>query len=133
MAPSGKLELVIEVDTAKGNASIKGFNNNLSSIEQAAAKAGRGAAQGIDGMTASMVKGAAAGVMLGEVMLKALSWAKAWTVAAIQGAMETERLQHVTLGLARAHTGTTAKARRPSPRCGRLGTPNATPSRSPRK
>ena len=52
-----KLELVVEVDVKKANASIKTVNTGLSSIEQTAAKAARGTSSGIDGMTASMVKG----------------------------------------------------------------------------
>ena len=55
-----KLELVVEVDVNKANASIKSVNTGLSSMEQAAGRATRGASAGIDGMTASMVKGATA-------------------------------------------------------------------------
>ena len=58
-----KLELVVEVDVAKGNASIKTINTGLSSIEAAASKAGRGASAGIDSITVSMAKGAVAGVI----------------------------------------------------------------------
>jgi hypothetical protein len=61
MADNNKLELVVEVDVNKANASIKSVNTGLSSMEQAASKAAHGASAGIDGMTASMVKGAAAG------------------------------------------------------------------------
>jgi hypothetical protein len=48
MPSDNKLELVIVVDVAKGNASIKTLNTGLSSIEQAASKAARGASAGID-------------------------------------------------------------------------------------
>jgi len=56
-----RLELVVEVDTNRANASIKSVNASLSSMEAAAVKTARGAAQGVDGMTAAMVKGATAG------------------------------------------------------------------------
>jgi hypothetical protein len=52
-----KLEVVIEVDVAKGNASIKTLDASLSSIEEAASKAGRGASAGIDSITVSLAKG----------------------------------------------------------------------------
>ncbi|MEK7752375.1 MAG: hypothetical protein AAB654_10705 [Acidobacteriota bacterium] len=52
-----KLELVIEVDVAKGNASIKTFNAGLSGIEEAVSRAGRGASAGIDGITVRMAEG----------------------------------------------------------------------------
>ena len=45
-----KLELVVEVDVNKANASIKSVNTGLSSMEQAAGKAARGASAGIDGI-----------------------------------------------------------------------------------
>jgi hypothetical protein len=64
MADNNKLELVVEVDVNKANASIKSINTGLSSMEQAAGKAARGASAGIDGLTVSMVKGSAAGTSL---------------------------------------------------------------------
>ena len=60
MADNNKLELIVEVDVNKANASIKSINTGLSSMEQAAGKAARGASAGIDGLTVSMVKGSAA-------------------------------------------------------------------------
>ena len=66
MAADNKLELVVEVDVNKANASIKSVNAGLSTMEQTAAKAARGASAGIDGMTAAMVKGATAGNLLAE-------------------------------------------------------------------
>ena len=59
-ADNNKLELVVEVDVNKANASIKSVNTGLSSMEQAASKAAHGASAGIDGMTASMVSSASA-------------------------------------------------------------------------
>ena len=59
-----KLELVVTIEVDKANQSIKSVNTNLSNIEATATKAARGASQGIDGMTASMVKGATAGNLL---------------------------------------------------------------------
>ena len=74
MADNNKLELVVEVDVNKANASIKTINTGLSGMEQAASKAARGAPAGIDGMTASIVKGAAAGNLIAESIKKALEW-----------------------------------------------------------
>jgi len=75
MADNNKLELVVEVDVNKANASIKSVNTGLSSMEQAASKAAHGASAGIDGMTAGMVNGAAAGNLIAESIKKALEWA----------------------------------------------------------
>jgi hypothetical protein len=80
MPDNSKLELIVEVDVNKANASIKSVNTGLSSMEQAATQAARGASQGIDGMTASMVKGATAGNLLADSIKKALDWAKEWTI-----------------------------------------------------
>ena len=66
MASDNKLELVVEVDVNKANASIKSINTGLSSMEQAAGKAAHGASAGIDGLTVSMVKGSAAGNLLAD-------------------------------------------------------------------
>jgi hypothetical protein len=79
-----KLELVVQVDAHRANASIKGVNSSLSSMEAAAAKSARGAAQGIDGMTAAMVKGATAGNLLADAIQSALTWAKEFTVGSVR-------------------------------------------------
>ena len=52
------------MDVNNANASIKRIDTGLSSMEQAAGKAARGASAGIDGFIASMVKGATAGNLL---------------------------------------------------------------------
>jgi len=49
MADNNKLELVVEVDVNRANASIKSINTGLSSMEQAAGKPRAGASAGIDG------------------------------------------------------------------------------------
>ena len=56
MPADNKLELVVEVDADKANASIKSVSTGLSSVGQAAVHATKGASAGIDGMTASTVK-----------------------------------------------------------------------------
>lgn len=71
MPDNNKLELVVEVEGNKTNASIKSINTGLSSMEQAASKAARGASAGIDGLTVSMVKGATAGNLLADSIKKA--------------------------------------------------------------
>jgi hypothetical protein len=57
MPADNKLELIVEVDFNKANASIKSISTGPSSMEQAAGKAPRGAPAGIDGLTVSMVNG----------------------------------------------------------------------------
>jgi hypothetical protein len=109
MADNNKLSLVVEVDVNKANASIKTVNVSLSSIEQAASKAARGASSGIDGMTASMVKGATAGNLLADSIKHALEWVKEWTIEAAKHAANTERMEVVTKSLAQRH-GDSAEA-----------------------
>jgi hypothetical protein len=104
-----KLELVIEVDANKANASIKSVNTGLSGMEQAAVQAARNASTGIDGMTASMVKGATAGNLLAESIKKGAEWIKEWTVGAAQYAAHTSRMEAVTIALAKAHGNTTGE------------------------
>ena len=106
---TNKLELVVEVDVNKANASIKSVNTGLSGMEQAAAKAARGASAGIDGMTASMVKGAAAGNLIAESIKKALDWAKEWTLGAAEHAAHTDKMSLSMASLAKAH-GVSAEA-----------------------
>src|ERR1035437_5770534 len=103
MADTNKLELVVEVDVNKANASIKSINTGLSSIEQAAGRAARGASVGIDGLTVSMVKGAAAGNLLADSIQKALDWAQEWTLGAAQHAAHTDKMSMSMAALARAH------------------------------
>jgi len=50
--PDNKLELVVEIDTNRANASIKNVNSGLTSTEAPAAKTARWASAGIDGLTA---------------------------------------------------------------------------------
>ena len=48
MASDNKLELIVEVDVNKVNASIKSINTGLVSTKQAAGKTAPGASAGID-------------------------------------------------------------------------------------
>jgi len=77
--PTNKLELVVEVDVNKANASIKSINTGLSGMEDAARRAATGASQGIDGLTVSMVKGATAGNLLADAIKTALHCTKSRT------------------------------------------------------
>jgi len=107
-----RLELVVEVDTNRANASIKSVNASLSSIEALAVKTARGAAQGIDGMTASMVKGATAGNLLADAIKSALTWAKEFTVGSVMMAAENAKAEASLKALANAHgVGAAAAAR----------------------
>ena len=103
MGNNNQIELVVTVEVDKANQSIKSVNANLSGIEAAATKSARAASQGIDGMTASMVKGATAGNLLADAIKKALSWAKEWTIGAALAAAHDEKLIAVTRTLAKAH------------------------------
>lgn len=100
MAADNKLELVIEVDVNKANASIKSVNAGLSSMEQTAARTARTASQGIDGITVSMAKGAAAGAVMASALETALGWVKEMTVETAKYAARTEVLGVVTRQLA---------------------------------
>src|SRR5262245_25481179 len=104
-----KLELVVEVDANRANASIKSINSGLSSLEQTTTKAARGASSSIDGMTAAMVKGATAGNLLAEGIKRAVEWAKEWTIGAAEMAAKNARAEASTLALAKAH-GVSASA-----------------------
>ncbi len=110
-----KLELVVEVDANRANASIKSVNASLSSMEAAAAKSARGAAQGIDRMTAAMVKGATAGKLLADAIKSALAWAKNFTVGSVVMAAENAKAEASLKALANAHgVGAAAAARQVS-------------------
>ena len=98
-----KLELVVEVDVNKANASIKTVNSGLSNIEQTAAKAARGASSSIDGMTAAMVKGATAGSLLADAIKSAVAWAKEFTVGSVMMAAENAKAEASLKALATAH------------------------------
>ena len=119
-----KLELVVTVEVDKANQSIKSVNASLSSMESAAAKSAKGAAQGIDGMTAAMVKGATAGNLFADAIKGALTWAKDWTVGAIQAAAQITRMTVVTQQLAKAHGIASGDAMRYSEAIQRIGFEN---------
>jgi len=107
-----RLELVVEVDANRANASIKSVNASLSSMEASAVKTARGAAQGIDGMTAAMVKGATAGNLLADAIKSALAWAKEFTVGSVMMAAENAKAEASLKALANAHgVGAAAAAR----------------------
>jgi hypothetical protein len=59
---------VIEVQADEANAQIKGVNQSLAGIERIAVSVAKNASEGIDGITASMAKGALAGNLLGEAI-----------------------------------------------------------------
>jgi len=107
-----KLELVVEVDTNRANASIKSVNASLSSMETAAAKSAKGAAQGIDGMTAAMVKGATAGNLFADAIQSAIAWAKEFTVGSVMMAAENAKAEDHPQGAGhRARRGCAAATR----------------------
>ncbi len=100
---SNQIELVVTVEVDKANQSIRSVNANLSGIEQTAVRAARGASQGIDGMTASMIKGATAGNLFADAIKKAIETVKEWTIDAAKQAAQEERAAIVTRSLAKAH------------------------------
>jgi len=110
-----RLELVVEVDTNRANASIKSVNASLSSMEASAVKTARGAAQSIDGMTAAMVKGATAGNLLADAIKSALAWAKEFTVGSVMMAAQNAKAEASLKALANAHgVGAAAAAKQVS-------------------
>lgn len=56
MSGKNALQLVVEVDTKSGNASIKGLNKNFSSMERQAVTAAKNSSAGINSMSGSLSK-----------------------------------------------------------------------------
>src|SRR3974390_23757 len=100
---SNQIELVVTVEVDKANQSIKSVNANLSNTEAAATKSARAASGGIDGMTASMVKGATAGNLLADAIKKAIDFAKERTVEAAKEAAQAGRAVAIPRTRAKAH------------------------------
>jgi hypothetical protein len=103
MAADNKLELVVEVDVNRANASIKSVNAGLSSMEATAVKAARGASSGIDGLTVSVAKGAAAAGVLASAFERVVSWVKTQIEETSRLAARNETLAVVNAQLARAN------------------------------
>ena len=82
-------------------------------MEQAAPKAARGASAGIDGMTASTVKGAAPGNLIAESIKKALEWAKEWTIEAANHAAHIDKMGMSMVAIAKGHGVAEEAAKRP--------------------
>jgi len=93
MASDNKLELVIEVQADKANARIKRVHQSLTGTERIAVSVAKNASKGIDGITASIVKGPLAGNLLAEAMKGAAEWVKEYVAGAVEMAARTERLQ----------------------------------------
>jgi hypothetical protein len=72
-------------------------------MEASASKSAKGAAQGIDGMTAAMVKGATAGSLFADAIKSALAWAKEFTVGPVMMAAENAKAEASLRALATAH------------------------------
>ncbi|MEN6532170.1 MAG: hypothetical protein ABFD89_00810 [Bryobacteraceae bacterium] len=103
MAADGKLELVVEVDSKRANASIKSINTGLSSMERAAVGSASAASSGIDGLTSSVTKGAFAGTLLASALERVVGWLKEYGVEAVKYAARTETMTVVTQQLARVN------------------------------
>ncbi|MSO20393.1 MAG: hypothetical protein EXQ56_07995 [Acidobacteria bacterium] len=84
VAADNKLELVIQVDAAGANASIKSVNTSLSGLEKTAVSSAKGASKGIDGMKLSMTKAVVAGNAIYDVAKRAVAALKDFTLGAIQ-------------------------------------------------
>jgi len=100
---ANKLELVIEVETKGANASIKRVNSSLSSMEAVALKTARGASSGIDSLTVSIAKGAAAANVLPHAFERMVGWLKEQIVETSRLAARNETLAVVNAQLARAN------------------------------
>ena len=103
MPADNKLELVVEVDVNRANASIKSVNAGLTSMEATAAKAARGASSGIDGLTVSVAKGAAAAGVLASAFERVVGWVKTQIEETSRLAARNETLAVVNAQLARAN------------------------------
>jgi hypothetical protein len=97
MASDNKLELVIEVQADKANAQIKGVNQSLAGIEGIAMSVAKNASEGIDGMTASTVKGSLAGNLLAEAIKGAAESVKEYVAGAVEMGAHTERLPRLRI------------------------------------
>ena len=84
MAADNKLELIIQVDAAKGNAAIQSVNKNLTGLEKGAVSSTKQASKGFDGMMLSMTKAVVAGNAIYDVAKKAFAALKDFTLGAIQ-------------------------------------------------
>lgn len=103
MPADNKLELVVTVEVDKANQSIKSVNTSLSTMEASATKSAKEASQGIDGMTAAMVKGATAGSLFADAIKSALAWGKEFTVGSVMMAAENAKAEASLRALATAH------------------------------
>ncbi len=83
-----KFELVIEVNSAQGNAAIKGVNKSLSDLERQAVQSTSRASVGIDRMTASVMKGALGAQALYAGVTRAFGALKQFTLGALATADE---------------------------------------------
>jgi hypothetical protein len=97
MANENRLELVIEVQADKANAQIKGPTQSLAGIERIAASVAKNASEGIDGMTASTVKGSRAGNLLAEAIRGAAESVKEYVAGAVEMAAYSGRLPRLRI------------------------------------
>ena len=91
----------------------RSVNQSLAGIERIAVSVAKNASEGIDGMTASMVKASLAGNLLAEAIKGAAESVKDYVAGAVEMAAHTERLRIGTHVLAKAR-GLDAKAARAS-------------------
>jgi hypothetical protein len=83
-----KFELVIEVNSQQGNASIKGVNKSLSDLERQAVQSTSRASAGMDRMTDSVMKGALGVLALYAGVTRAFGALKQFTLGALATADE---------------------------------------------
>ena len=81
----------------KANGQIKDVNQTLPAIERIAVSVAKNASEGIDGMTASMVKGSLAGNVLPEAIKGAAESVKEYVAGAVGMAVDTERLPRLRI------------------------------------
>jgi hypothetical protein len=103
MSDTNKMELVVELNPQQANAALGGINKNLSEVERAAVQAARNSSTAMDGMTASMVKGATAGNLLADSIKNVVNWVKEWSIGAAEATAHVERLQAGMMALSRAN------------------------------
>ena len=87
------------------------MNQSLAGIERIAVPVAKNASEGVEGMTASMVKGSLAGNLLAEAIKGAAESVKEYVAGAVEMAVVTERIEIGTQAPAKAR-GLDAKAAR---------------------
>jgi len=97
-----RLELVVDVSTEKGNAQLRGMNQNFATLGTTIAASSTAGSRSIDGLTTRIAAGAAAGSLLAEAIGEIAARSKEWVTEAVRQAAQVERLTKGTEFLAKS-------------------------------